>query len=105
MTDLEILKAALNSSIRTIATNLGFPYLAPVAMYGANNLLSKPKYKFILDALTDGNDNIDIESLSNTLKDTMRSMPNKPTLLGITFGPEDIDLFKREFLNIKSKNV
>ena len=79
--------------------------LAPVAIYGANNILSKPKYKFIMDALTDGNDNIDIESLSNTLKDTMRSMPNKPTLLGITFGPEDIDLFKREFLNIKSKNA
>nr|DAK96586.1 MAG TPA: hypothetical protein [Crassvirales sp.] len=105
MSDLEILKAALNSSIRTIAMNLGVPYLAPVAMYGANNILSKPKYKFIIDALTDGNDNIDIESLSNALKDMMRLMPNKPTLLGITFGPEDIDLFKREFLNIKSKNA
>lgn len=44
----------------------------------------------MLDALVDGNGNIDIESLSNVLKDTMRSMPNKPTLLGITFGPEDI---------------
>lgn len=105
MTDLEILKAALNSSIRNITASLGFPYLAPVATYGVNNILSKPKYKFIIDALTDGNDNIDIESLSNVLKDTMRSMPNKPTLLGITFGPEDIDLFKREFLNIKSKNA
>lgn len=105
MSDIEVLKVALNSTIRTITSNLGVSYFAPLAIYGANNILSKPKYKVMLDALVDGNGNIDIESLSNVLKDTMRSMPNKPTLLGITFGPEDIDLFKREFLNIKVKNA
>nr|DAG93878.1 MAG TPA: hypothetical protein [Crassvirales sp.] len=105
MNDIEILKAALNSSIRTIASNLGVPYFAPMAIYGANNMLNKPKYKIMLDALTDGNGNIDIESLSNVLKDTIRSMPNKPTLLGISLGTEDIDLLKREFLNIRSKNI
>ena len=105
MSDIEIFKAALNSSIRTIASNLGVSYLSPLAIYGVNNLLSKPPYKFIIDAVTDVNNNIDIESLSNVLKDTLKAMPNKPTLLGITFNTDDIDLLKREFLNLKIKNA
>ena len=105
MTDLELLKAAIHSSIRTLATNLGVPYLTPGIIYGVDNLLAKPKYKIILDALTDGSDNINIDSLSEALKTMIRSMPNKPTLLGISFGTEDVDLLRKEFLNLKSKNA
>lgn len=102
MTDIEIFKAALNSSIRTITSNLGLPYLAPIVTYGINNILTKPKNKLFMDALTDGNGNIDIDALSKAFKDTLQLMPNKPTLLGVSFGPEDIDLFTREFLSIKN---
>lgn len=105
MNDIEILKLAATSLIRQITESFGMPFLRPIAEKMFYNLISKPKYSFFIEAITDKDGNVDIDGLSNALKEALAGYGGRLPIAGlnVSLGEEDINFIRDEFIRLKGQ--
>lgn len=101
MSDIEIFKQAVLNSVKNITSQLGVSYMNPLVTFGVKNIMDKPKYSMILEAMTDSKGNLDIDALTKVLDETLGMKGGKITFAGVTFTSEDIHNLKNEFLKLK----
>lgn len=100
MSDIEKFKLAVINTAKNVTSQLGISYLNPLLVFGLKNMLEKPKYSIVLEALTDSNGNLDINTLTKVLEETIGMKGGRFTIAGVTFTSDDVENLKKEYLKL-----
>lgn len=88
MSDIEKFKLAVINTAKNVTSQLGISYLNPLLVFGLKNMLEKPKYSIVLEALTE------------VLEETIGMKGGRFTIAGVTFTSDDVENLKKEYLKL-----